>query len=58
MTKWDFPQKSKFGSKVNQCNTPINIMNVKTHMIISTYALKAFDKTFNTLRQKGISSDC
>ena len=50
MTEWDFPQKCKSGSKVNQCNKPINTMNVKTHMIFLICALKSFDKTFNTLR--------
>lgn len=50
MTEWDFPQKCKSGSKVNQYNKPINTMNVKTCMIILIYALKVFDKTFNTLR--------
>ena len=50
MTKWDFPQKCKSDSKVNRYDKPINIMSVKTCMIILIYAFKAFDQTFNTLR--------
>lgn len=50
MTKWDFLQKCKSGSKVNWYNKPINTMNVKTCMIVLIYAFKTFDKTFNTLR--------
>lgn len=50
MTEWDFPQKCKSASKVNQYDKPINTMNVKTRMIFLIYALKVFEKTSNTLR--------
>ena len=46
MTKWDLPRDRRIlqNSQINQCDTPLNKLKDKNHMIISIDAEKAFAK--------------